>query len=71
MKKLLIIPLACLSLMACETIEVNEQNEERHERAVQDTQAITQQEKHQMEMEADEAAGYPQEKGLSGAVRAL
>lgn len=71
MKNLLIIPLTCLSLMACESMSVNEQNEARHERAVMDTQAITQQEKHQMEMEADEATGYQQEKGLSGAVRAI
>ncbi len=62
MKKLFIIPLFTLLLNGCETMEANEAVENLDEREVADSEAIALREQHRLEMDQDEALGYPQER---------
>lgn len=61
MKKLIFISMSILFLSACESMDSNEPYGDLYDREVMDTEAITLEEQHRLEMSADEAIGYPEE----------
>ena len=62
MKNIIFISLSSLLLAACGVPPIYDSNEDLHDSEVADTQYITDKEQHLLEMEADQANGYANEK---------